>query len=59
MCTRGGAATNAKGVGSIGDRHSENRVAQVGPFGGLLAFFCPYCAWLATMKTHALLTDGI
>ena len=39
MCTLGDATAHAKGVGSIGDGHSENQEAQVGPLGGLLAIF--------------------
>ena len=59
MCMQGDAATNAKGVGSIGDGWSENREAQVGSFWGLLACFCPCCAEWARLKTPALLPDGI
>ena len=39
MCTRGDTGANAKRVGSIRDGHLENREAQVGHVGGLLALF--------------------
>ena len=39
MCPPGGAATTAKGIGTIGDRHSENCEGQV-PRLGLFACFC-------------------
>ena len=41
--TPGGAAATAKGIGAIGDGHSENREGQVQRFGGFLAFFCLPC----------------
>ena len=41
MRTLGDAAATQNRIESIGDRLSKNSKAQVGPFGGLLAFFCP------------------
>ena len=41
MCTLEDAAATEKRIGSIEDGHSEKSKAQVGPFGGLLAFFLP------------------
>ena len=43
MCTPRGAAAAAKGIGTIGDGHSENCEGQVGRFGGFIAFFCLQC----------------
>ena len=45
MYTRGTAA-NAKGMGTIGDGHSENFDGQVERFGGFIAFFCLLCIQL-------------
>ena len=39
MCTPADAAANVKGNCSIGNGQLENREAQVGLFGGLMAFF--------------------
>ena len=44
MCTPGDAAANGKGIGSIGDGHSENREVQVARFRVLFAFFAFFCA---------------
>ena len=43
MCTPGGAAATAKGIGTIGDGHSEISEEQVGHFGGFIAFFALQC----------------
>ena len=40
MRTLGDTAAIEKRIASIGDGHSENSKAQVGPLGG----FSPYCA---------------
>ena len=48
MCTLGGTAATARGIGSIGDGHSEYSEGQVRRFGGSLlffAFFCLQCIW--------------
>ena len=50
MCTQGGAAATAKGIGTIGNRHSENCEGQVRRFGGFMAFFCPQCIPLVESK---------
>ena len=43
MCTPGGAAATAKGMGTVRDGHSENCEGQVRRFGGFIAFFCLQC----------------
>ena len=43
MCTPGGAAAIAKGIGTIGDGHLENCEGQVRLVGGLIALFCLQC----------------
>ena len=43
MCTRGGAAATAKGIGTIGDGHSEICAGQVRSFGGFIAFSALQC----------------
>ena len=43
MCAPGGAAATAKGIGTIGDEHSENCEGQVECFGVFIAFFCLQC----------------
>ena len=40
---QGGATASAKGIGNIGDGHSENYEGQVRRFGGFMAFFCLQC----------------
>ena len=40
MYTPGGAVATSKGIGTIGDGHSENCEGQVRRFGGFIAFFC-------------------
>ena len=42
MCTQGGAAATARGIGSIGDGHVEHCEGLVRPFGGSLPFFCSH-----------------
>ena len=39
MRGQGDATSHVKGIGSIGNKHSENPYAQVAPSGELLAFF--------------------
>ena len=46
MCTPGGAAATAKGIGTIGDRHSENFEGQGRRFGVFMAFFSLQCIQL-------------
>ena len=50
MCTPGGAAATAKGIGTIGDGHSENYERQVGRLWGFIAFFCLHCIQLVELK---------
>ena len=48
MCTPGGAAATTRGIGSIGDGHSEHCEGQVQHFRGSLPFFaliCLQCMW--------------
>ena len=48
VCTPGGAAMTARGIGSIGDGHSEDCEGQVRPFGGSLRFLALIslqCMW--------------
>ena len=59
MCTQGDTAANGKEIGSIGDGHWVNWKGQIGPLEGFLGLFCQCYAFLARMKTAALLTDGI
>ena len=33
-------------------------IHKLGPSAGFTGLFCPYCAYLARMKTRALLPDG-
>ena len=40
MCTPGGAAATAKGIGTIGDGHWDISERQNGRFG---VFFCLFC----------------
>ena len=53
MCTPGGAAATAKGIGTIGYGHSENCEGQVRHFGGLIAFFCLQC-WVHCKQKKAI-----
>ena len=46
MCTLGGAAPTAKGIGTIGDGPSEFREGQVERLMGFIAFFALQCNWL-------------
>ena len=50
MCAPGGAAATAKGIGTIGDRQSENCGGQVGRFGGFGAIFRLQCMQLLELK---------
>ena len=43
MCTPGDSRASAKGIGTIGDGHLENREGQVRHFGGFIASFCLQC----------------
>ena len=47
---QGGAAATAKGIGTIGDRHSENYEGQVRHFGGFMALLCLQCIQLVLRK---------
>ena len=56
MGTRGDIASDTTVIGSIGKRHSENRDAQVGPSGELLAFFAHIAPiWLERKPLHCCL----
>ena len=46
MCTRGGALTTGKGMGTIGDGHSENYEGQVECLGVFIALFWLRCIHL-------------
>ena len=46
MCTPWDAAATAKGIGTIGDRHSEKCEGQVRRFWGFIAFSCLQCIQL-------------
>ena len=43
MCTSLDAAATAKGIGTIGDGHSENCEGQLQRFAGFIAFFSLQC----------------
>ena len=61
MCTPGGAAATARGIGSIGDGHSQHREGQVDPL-VVIAFFCSHLLAMHVarrVKTSALLTGDI
>ena len=58
MCTLGGAGATAKGIGTIGDGHSENGEVQVECFGVFIAPFLLAIHPLGRVKTPALPTDG-
>ena len=59
MCTPRGAAATAKGIGTIGDAHSENCQGQVQRFGGFFCFFLLAMHLVGRVKTPAVLTNGI
>ena len=58
MCTPGGTTATEKGIGTVGDGHSENCEGEVRRFGVSLPFLLamhPACR----MRTSALLTGDI